>query len=339
MLKDNETFYIPKLPIPNSDNFIGEGDIIILDRFSTIKWVVGFGWYSFDGNRKVNGWYLRQLDNEHIVKPIQEIDLYDIYVIQRSCNNADNPTLIPPEEPSPILLVTFESETGIVRYYSRTEIPELHNMSKFDGYTVSKFALYTDKDFFDDIRDEVKQIIAVDDKVVEEVFSLSELFSELPKLTFVDVSKWDWVEVDDLSGLFKNCPSLVICKLGDLSKLELQNTSKMFYNDASLQILEATFSYKYLTDASSMFENCTQLQYDASYMEIDPTVTNLESFNMNAPNVIPPTLINQTEPDPDNPDPNPEEPDPDPNPELPDPEEPDTPVVTPPEGSDTEDTE
>lgn len=70
------------LPIPNSDMCIYPKSRIILDRFSTEWWEVGYGWYSFDGNRKICGWYLTSLDDPDRIKPIQDTDLYDIYMIE-----------------------------------------------------------------------------------------------------------------------------------------------------------------------------------------------------------------------------------------------------------------
>ena len=72
------------LKIPDNDVCIYPGDVVILGRFSTIRWKVKFGWFSYEGNRKICGWYLVKLDDCHTVKPIQETDLYDIYTVQ-SC--------------------------------------------------------------------------------------------------------------------------------------------------------------------------------------------------------------------------------------------------------------
>ena len=58
------------------------GNIVILNRFSSIRWKVEFGWFSYEGNRKICGWYLKQIDNPKIIKPVQETDLDDIYVVE-----------------------------------------------------------------------------------------------------------------------------------------------------------------------------------------------------------------------------------------------------------------
>lgn len=70
------------LKIPNSDICIYPGNIVILGRFSTLPWKVNYGWFSYEGNRKICGWYLTELKHPHTVKPIQESDLYDIYTIE-----------------------------------------------------------------------------------------------------------------------------------------------------------------------------------------------------------------------------------------------------------------
>ena len=70
------------LSIPDNKICIYPGNIVILSRFSTIRWAVGFGWFSYEGNRKICGWYLTQVDHPNIVKPIQETDLYDIYTVE-----------------------------------------------------------------------------------------------------------------------------------------------------------------------------------------------------------------------------------------------------------------
>lgn len=71
-----------KLSLPNSKIILCPGNIVVLGRFSSIRWIVGFGWFSYEGNRKICGWYLSQVDNPEVVKPIQESDIYDIYILE-----------------------------------------------------------------------------------------------------------------------------------------------------------------------------------------------------------------------------------------------------------------
>lgn len=70
------------LNIPNTMEYLYQGDIVRLGRFQSKEWTVKFGWYSFGGNRPVCGWYLVS-DEGLTVKPIQLPDLDDIYVINR----------------------------------------------------------------------------------------------------------------------------------------------------------------------------------------------------------------------------------------------------------------
>lgn len=70
------------LNIPGSDKYIKPGDIVILGRFSTYRWIVKFGWFSFGGNRKICGWYVEGESDNTTIKPIQDIDLYDIYFVE-----------------------------------------------------------------------------------------------------------------------------------------------------------------------------------------------------------------------------------------------------------------
>ena len=59
------------------------GCIVKIGRFSSIRWIVQFGWFSFAGNRAICGWYLINADAPTDVRPLQQIDLDDIYFIER----------------------------------------------------------------------------------------------------------------------------------------------------------------------------------------------------------------------------------------------------------------
>ena len=74
---DESTLYIP-----NCNKCIHPGDVVRLHRFESDEWVVGYGWYTFGGNRPFCGWYLRKVAGM-TVKPLQLPDLDDIYVIKR----------------------------------------------------------------------------------------------------------------------------------------------------------------------------------------------------------------------------------------------------------------
>lgn len=70
------------LLLPDNETTIKPGNIILLQRFDVDRWKVDFGWYSYEGNRKVCGWYLTKESDPNVVKPILETDLYDIYIIE-----------------------------------------------------------------------------------------------------------------------------------------------------------------------------------------------------------------------------------------------------------------
>lgn len=69
-------------PESNKAITIFPGNIVILGRFSTVRWQVCYGWFSYEGNRRICGWYLEQVKNSDVKKPIQETDLYDIYKVE-----------------------------------------------------------------------------------------------------------------------------------------------------------------------------------------------------------------------------------------------------------------
>ena len=71
-----------ELVIPEYDITIHPGDIIQIGRFQRTKWIVGYGWYSWGGNRPVCGWYLTLKSNPKTIKPLQLPDLDDIYMIE-----------------------------------------------------------------------------------------------------------------------------------------------------------------------------------------------------------------------------------------------------------------
>lgn len=72
------------IEIPGSDIKLYPGYKIKLNRFDSDIWTVHYGWYDFSGNRPIMGWYLTDDSDCNSVKPIQKIDLYDIYVVDTS---------------------------------------------------------------------------------------------------------------------------------------------------------------------------------------------------------------------------------------------------------------
>lgn len=72
-----------KLDIPNINNYLTPGCKVKLGRFSATLWIVNYGWYGWANNRKVCGWYLTDTLDEKTLKPLQDTDLDDIYIIER----------------------------------------------------------------------------------------------------------------------------------------------------------------------------------------------------------------------------------------------------------------
>lgn len=67
--------------IPNANTCIKPGYRIKIGRFSCFTWIVKYGWYAWAGNREVIGWYLVDINDKNTIKPLQKIDIDDIYII------------------------------------------------------------------------------------------------------------------------------------------------------------------------------------------------------------------------------------------------------------------
>lgn len=61
------------------------GAHIRLGRFESEEWILGFGWYSWGGNRPVCGWYMFNTKNPSDIRPLQLPDLEDIYYVEARC--------------------------------------------------------------------------------------------------------------------------------------------------------------------------------------------------------------------------------------------------------------
>lgn len=71
------------LNVPNTNIDLHPGDIIRIGRFSEVDYEVQYGWYTWGGNRPVCGWSLRDISTGD-VKPLQSIDLTDVYMISHA---------------------------------------------------------------------------------------------------------------------------------------------------------------------------------------------------------------------------------------------------------------
>ena len=70
-----------ELQAPGSKICVRPGNIIKLNRFDDEQWIVNLGWFSYAGNKPMNGWYLTSLTRKDRVKPLNMSDLDDIYVV------------------------------------------------------------------------------------------------------------------------------------------------------------------------------------------------------------------------------------------------------------------
>lgn len=70
-----------ELNIPEYDITVVPGNVIRIGRFEHETWIVGYGWYSWGGNRPVCGWYLTNTLTKS-VKPLYYTDLEDTYVVE-----------------------------------------------------------------------------------------------------------------------------------------------------------------------------------------------------------------------------------------------------------------
>lgn len=70
-----------ELAVPGTCICLKPGCKLKIHRFDSDIWTVNFGWFSFDGNREICGWYMVRLSDAEI-KPIFKCDLNDCYLIQ-----------------------------------------------------------------------------------------------------------------------------------------------------------------------------------------------------------------------------------------------------------------
>ena len=70
-----------ELKVPNLQISLHPGDVVKLHRFSNERWKVNCGWFSYGGNKPMNGWYLASLKQANRIKPLNLSDLDDIYLV------------------------------------------------------------------------------------------------------------------------------------------------------------------------------------------------------------------------------------------------------------------
>ena len=70
------------LKLPESNLCLYPGNTVLFGRFTAQRWVVQYGWFAFGGNRKICGWYCYKEQDRRQVKPISDIDLFDVYLVE-----------------------------------------------------------------------------------------------------------------------------------------------------------------------------------------------------------------------------------------------------------------
>lgn len=75
---DHVTLFIPDFNI-----VLRPGCKVKLGRFESTTWQLTHGWYTWGGNRPVCGWYLFDLEDVRNIKPLEQPDLDDIYLVAR----------------------------------------------------------------------------------------------------------------------------------------------------------------------------------------------------------------------------------------------------------------
>ena len=86
-----------ELKIPGTEEVLKPGYKVKLGRFTELVWTVGFGWYSYGGNRPICGWYLTTDWPTTMTKSLQYPDLTDIYIITVCADTSNEDTADIPE--------------------------------------------------------------------------------------------------------------------------------------------------------------------------------------------------------------------------------------------------
>lgn len=93
------------LTVPSTRQQITDGTIVMLSRFPGMKWIVHFGWYTYD-NQQFRGWYFNSIPANTQI-PVTEKDLKTLTVVSgggtsEGCNCHPDPNPHPsPQPPTP----------------------------------------------------------------------------------------------------------------------------------------------------------------------------------------------------------------------------------------------
>lgn len=122
------------LPVPGCTYQLVDGSVVILDRFPGLKWVVHYGWYSYNG-AQYQGWYFSSIPSQTVI-PVTPEDLRMLQVIQYTGSDTDPgcpvPTypypICPPPSPEQVPLSEKQKEEileMLKNYYTKEEVDQL----------------------------------------------------------------------------------------------------------------------------------------------------------------------------------------------------------------------
>ncbi len=75
------------LNVPNSDLRLVDGNVVKLERFEGINWILHDGWFNYE-DRRYQGWYFVSIPDQTIL-PLSDQDLYGIVLVSSKTNEID----------------------------------------------------------------------------------------------------------------------------------------------------------------------------------------------------------------------------------------------------------
>lgn len=87
------------LIVPNTGQKLVHGSIVMLSRFPRMKWIIQYGWYTYN-NQKFSGWYFSSIPANTVI-PVSDMDLQTITVVTTNADSGWCPVPPPPCPPTP----------------------------------------------------------------------------------------------------------------------------------------------------------------------------------------------------------------------------------------------
>lgn len=117
--------FLNPINVPDTYEYITNGDKIRIGRFSHTEWTVHYGWYSFGGNRPICGWYLTSEDYNGN-KPLSKADLEDCYMIETVSPQIDS-----------LVIPGSTTQLPINSIVELADVPDKHWVLQFGEYPIS----------------------------------------------------------------------------------------------------------------------------------------------------------------------------------------------------------